>query len=179
MSLGDITNAATTIGVLVAIVGLYFQSRSTRRAERITQAGQKQEAEIARNSAARAEAAAALNEEYTRRVVEALETLATRPSLAGATKTSLGVRWSLAYFRGDTYILTNEGAAPADNVKLSSHRSLGVDHIQGGPRLGPGEAMTFMSAPSMATSDMTITVSWNNPGDEEERTWRYPLPYRR
>ena len=88
------------------------------------------------------------------------------------------VEWKLEHHAGDTYRLTNDGRATASGVDLGTHESLGgVFHVNGGPALEPGEALTFMAAPSLATSDRTITVKWTQP-DGTAGTWRYPLPAR-
>jgi hypothetical protein len=75
------------IGTIVALgallVALWFSLRSlrlTREGQQLTRGGQQQDRQIAEATAERSEAAARLTEEYTRRVVDALEALA-----AGAT----------------------------------------------------------------------------------------------
>jgi hypothetical protein len=65
-------------------------------------------------------------------------------------------------------------------VTVEGHRTLiGPDISAGDPAMvGPGEAITFLAAMSMATSDTTATVSWKaSPEDEERQQWRYPLPF--
>lgn len=76
---------------------------------------------------------------------------------------------------------TSRDDATAYGVSVTGHDSLiGPDHLQGGPVLQPGEALTFMAARVLATSDSTITVRWRDIDDEAgaEKTWRYPLPDR-
>lgn len=89
------------------------------------------------------------------------------------------VTWSLAHDSGDTYRLTNTGDAHAVGVAVSAHESLSLIERHGGPDLGPGEALTFMAAIDMGTTDTTITVTWHEPSDRDaDKTWRYPLPAR-
>jgi hypothetical protein len=167
--LGDLDWQA--IGTLVALVGLIASLR-------ITRSGQKQEREIAENTASRAEAAARLTEDYTRRVVDALERMAATGLGGIGAPHEPKVVWNLVHQAGDMYRLTNTGDADARSVAISGHESMGgligtteADEIQ------PGEAITFMAAPSMATSDFTITVTWLQPGDGAVTgRWRYPLP---
>jgi hypothetical protein len=137
------------------------------------------EREQAEATAARSEAAAALTEEYTRRVVEARETMAQRgPGVPDALPPRTpSVSWSLTHHAGDTYLLTNVGEAAAKDVQVTAHETM----ILRPPTLqavGPGEALTFVAARSMATSDSTITVRWIEDGTGETRIWKYPLPPR-
>lgn len=171
---------ATTVAVVVAIAGLIAEWRRSRKSQELTRIGLDQDREIAEATASRAEAAAALSEDYTRRVVEALEAMATRgiPGAASAPAPAPAVRWSLVHHSGDTYRLTNEGTLEARDIEVGSHESLWLSHVKGGPNLSAGEALTFMAAPSLATSDMTITVSWLDDASSGRRTWRYPLPGR-
>ena len=78
-------------------------------------------------------------------------------------------------FEHDRYILENVGDAEAEQVRVSAHESLYLDSppVQD---VKPGEPLSFMAAPSLATSDSTVTVTWQS-GSEQE-TWRYPLPPR-
>lgn len=157
------------IGTIVAAVGVAGSFWLTWR-------GQREEATRAHNSAERSENAARLTEDYTSRVVIALELMAANAAAGGATPPP-SVRWSMVHTSNDGFRLTNEGNAKAGGVHLSAHESLGdLMDIQGGPDLGPGEALTFMAAPDSATTDMTITVTWAEEGGQQGK-WRYPLPY--
>jgi hypothetical protein len=143
----------------------------------LTLRGQKLERENAENTASRAEAAARLTEGYTARVVDALEAMA-RQGIGGAPMAPSAVRWSLSHQAGDTYIVENVGTAAATSLAVSADDTLPL--LATGPqpdRLDPGEALSFMAAPSLATSDFTITVSWITEGEDAPREWRYPLPF--
>lgn len=172
-----ISDASTAIGVFVALAGVVVTLVLTLRSEALTRKGQQLEREQAEASAARSEAAARLTEDYTRRVVEALETMATHvPSTAGQPLNNAHrVRWSLEHHRGDSYILTNLGEMTARDVQLSGHESL-ILRPPPSQDVGPDGALTFIAARSMATRDSTITVQWADADTGEERTWKYPLP---
>jgi hypothetical protein len=147
----------------------------------LTLRGQKQERELAQHSAERAEEAARLTEGYTTRVVEALETIAASGGVGQLEAKPSRVKWNLRHFSGDKYVLTNEGDATAYGVTLSGHESLvGPMNVEGGPDLRQDEALTFIAARSMATSNTTITVEWSpSPADLATRDrWQYPLPPR-
>lgn len=89
------------------------------------------------------------------------------------------VAWSLVHDGGDTYRLNNTGDAEAFDVQVAAHESLRLLARDGGPDLGPGEALTFMAGVSMGTTDTTITVTWNEPSARDpQKRWRYPLPAR-
>jgi hypothetical protein len=157
------------IGTIVAAVGVAGSFWLTWR-------GQREEARRAHNSAERSENAARLTEDYTSRVVTALELLATNTAIGGAPPAP-AVRWSMVHTTNHQYRLTNEGNAKATSVKLDAHESLGgLIDIQGGPDLGPGEALTFLAAPDYDTTDMTITVTWTDEAGQPGQ-WRYPLPH--
>lgn len=173
-----IGNASQALGTFVALVGVVVTLVMTLRSERLTRQGQQLERRQAESSAERSENAAALTEEYTRRAIEALESMAARGLGGGAPEPARRVAWALTHHGGDTYMLKNEGTASATGVLVKSHESLPLLHFQGRPeQMEPGEAITFMAAPSMGTSDMTITVQWQDE-DAELRDWRYPLPLR-
>lgn len=127
----------------------------------------------------RSEAAARLTEEYTSRVVEAMERLAAGAGAFGAAVVP-AVRWSVTKATGDSFRLENAGAGIAYAVTIEGHQSLiGPDVIGGdATAVGPGEAVLFLAAMSMATSDATITVSWApEPEATDRQQWRYPLPF--
>ena len=86
-------------------------------------------------------------------------------------------RFTLSYDRGDTYLLENIGDAMAQGITFVGHETLiGPDRVSGGPNLGPGEALTFIAARSMATSDSTITVSCRESPNGAVLRWSYALP---
>lgn len=68
--------AGTTLGTLVALVGLAWSFHRAQRSDALVVRGQAIEQEVAQRSAERAEAAAALTEQYTQRIVDALESMA-------------------------------------------------------------------------------------------------------
>lgn len=166
-----LANIATTIGIVVALAGAVVGSVLTWR-------GQKQDREIAEASASRAESAAALTEQYTQRVVDALETLAKKDLGSGpAELRHMGVRWELTHYEGDTYKLENIGDEPAHGVAISADPSL-LLRAPASQVVAPGEALTFMAAATMATRDRTITIIWADPSNSGPGEWRYPLPPR-
>ncbi len=140
----------------------------------------KQNREASQAAASRSEAAAALSESYTVRVVDALEAIAANidSGLPGVPAAPVGVRWSLVHDSGDTYRLTNAGDTAATDVTVTGHPTLiGPRNVVGGPNLAPDEALTFVAVGAMQTEDRTITVTWKDPAGEDG-TWRYPLPSR-
>lgn len=164
------------VGVIVAMVGVIGGFILTWR-------GQGQDKRIAEASAERSEAAARLSADNTERVLLALEEIAAKDftaSVAVGAAPDPRVRWTLQHHAGDTYALTNTGGASAYAVELSGHETLiGPDRVSGGPDLAPDEALTFVAARSLATSDSTITVSWaDSPTAPTRHEWKYPLPPR-
>jgi hypothetical protein len=173
------------IGTIVAIaavaVTLIFNLvslRLTRDGQRLIELGQQQDREMAEATAQRSEAAARLTEEYTQRVVDALEAIA-MSGIGGGPARLPKVAWSMDHHVGDTYRLTNTGDAKAWNVTLTSDETLHLLKVTGGPDLGEGEALTFVASVHMGTRDRTISVTWNSDGQGTPGgTWRYPLPAR-
>lgn len=203
LSLDTILNAVVALVTLIGVVGSIWIARRGQRQDEALATADADRAERAQRaseaSAERAEAAAALNIDALTRIADALE----RPiasalertaeaALTGAQSTeaapSLGtpfaqparVKWSLKHFGGDKYILENHGDATAHNVQVSAHESLlQVGEWPAAEKVGPNEAMTFMAARTLGTSDSTITVTWTPTEDPDEAaTWRYPLPPR-
>lgn len=172
--LGLAVETWTVIGVLGALVAVVVTTVMNLRSERLTRLGLESEQEQAEATAARAEAAARVTEGYTRRVVEALEAIATSGVGAPAPRR---VTWELVHHGGDTYRLTNTGEATASSVTISADASLRLVDLPQPRSLRAGEAVTFMAAASMGTRDRTITVTWRDEaGDEHD--WKYPLPPR-
>jgi hypothetical protein len=139
----------------------------------------------ASRDATRADAAAERAENAARGTIDALGQIARsidaiEVSGSPAEARPRGVEWQMTHHMGDTYLLKNVGGRTAESVTVSSHPSLRIvdGTVQGGPNLGPGEALTFMASRTMGTRDSTITVHWINPGNGEEREWKYPLPAR-
>lgn len=173
MSWSTAADIATTLGTFVALVAVVVTSRLTVR-------GQSLERQQAEATASRTEQAAALTEEYTQRVVDALETMATTPMVSAGTTPVIAprVRWSLVHHAGDTYRLENEGDLTADEVQIETDPTLRIHVPPETPTIGPGEAVTFMASVHMGTKDRTVTVTWVDGGSSERKTWRYPLPSR-
>jgi hypothetical protein len=165
------------IGVIVASAGVIASSW-------VTVKGQKQDKTISEATAARSEAAARISADNAQRIVAALEALATKDFAGGGVvMPPATVRWGLVHEHGSLYRLTNTGDAPAWRVEVTTDPSLRLmssnpDHSPtvSADQLRPGEALTFIAAPSMATRDTTITVSWLDDETGERRDWRYPLP---
>lgn len=177
VSWGTAAEIATTVGTGVALLGVVTTSVLSLRSEKVTRDGQQLEREQAEATARRSEAAAALTEEYTRRVVEALETMATAPPGAQGPAPLPKVKWAMRNHGGDTYIVENVGDAVAKNVTLKAHETMILDAPMPAD-LQPGEALQFMAVVTFGTEDSTITVEWSEPGETEPRRWRYPLPPR-
>lgn len=178
----EIAAIATSAGVIVALIGAAVSNVVAVRGQRMQERTARDAEAHNRATAERSEAAARLQIDQTARVVEALETLASNIVSGQAVPgPPASVRWQLRYHSGDTYALENVGDATAYAVAVTGHDSLiGPDHLQGGPVLQPGEALTFMAALVLATSDSTISVRWRDSDDEAgtEKAWRYPLPDR-
>lgn len=168
----NFSQVLATIGLVITLV---FTGIDLRRSARDSDRNYR----AAEASAERAEAAARVSIDQFSRMAEALEVLVTKVGTASVgDQEPARVRWSLTHFKGDTYKLENEGNASAFAIALEGHRSLrGPQDIVGGPDLEPGEALTFMAARSMATSDAIVTVHWRSE-DGVKQTWRYPLPPR-
>lgn len=177
-------------GVIVALVGVLLTLLLNLRSQRQTAENLRlnreglglaktkaaQDERSAEAAASRSEAAARLTEEYTRRVVDALESMASNGLGAGSAAPSR-VRWSMEWDRGDTYRLTNVGDATAYAVSLSAVDPSLINWFEPPEAidLASGEALTFMAGLTMATTDSTITVHWTD-GEGFPQEWRYPLP---
>lgn len=174
------------VATLVALGGVAATVILTRR-------GHKQDLENARSaekaaeaSAIRSENAAALTIDNMSRIAEALEDMAARATHDSSVSSVLAaqpprrVSWSLKHHSGDKYLLENTGDATAYGVAVGAHESLITHGLPERQNVQPGEALTFIAARTMGTSDSTITVEWSTESDaESERdTWRYPLPPR-
>ncbi|WP_338752145.1 hypothetical protein [Janibacter alittae] len=114
----------TTVGTVVALLGVLWTVGHSLRSERLTRAGQELERDQAEATAMRSEAAARLTEEYTRRVVEALETMASQGPAGIATEGVRRLTWSLTNQSGDTYLLSNTSGLAAEEVTVSAHESM-------------------------------------------------------
>lgn len=164
MNWGLAADVATTIGVFVALAGVMVSVVFGIRAERA--------------AASRSEAAARLSDDNSRRAVAALEDIAARgPSQPSPVPQR--VTWQMTHQSGDTYLLQNVGDKDARGVEVAAAPDSNMifrepDVVD----LGQGEALTFVAAQSLATSDSTMTVTWNEDGDDERHQWRYPLPPR-
>jgi hypothetical protein len=167
--LDTVVGIATVLGVVGALAFNFVQMLRTRNQTR--------------DAAMRAENAAALTIEYSERQLDALTEISRSIRDGGPARVPVdheprGVRWSLRHHSGDSYILTNEGDEPANSVEIHTDESLWHEVISGQETLAPGEAIHFMAAPSLATRDSTVTVTWVEPGETEPAHWRYPLPAR-
>ncbi|WP_089021115.1 hypothetical protein [Micromonospora coriariae] len=168
---------ATVLGVAVALAVGIATTIVMIRQEKVTRDGQRLQREQAEATAARSEAAAALTEEYTRRVVEALETMAGNSQKAVMTSKAGAVRWTLVHQHRSRYLLTNVGNGDARNVQVSAHESLPLFGLDEAPKeVGPHETISFLAARTFGTKDSTITVTWTDPETGGDRTWKYPLP---
>lgn len=166
----------TAIGVIVTGLGVIVTAVGVINSGRLTRQGLEQEEQLSENAAKRSEAAARLTEEYTRRVVDALEQMASQG--VGGAVILARVRWDLAHHQGDRYRLTNVGELPALSVEVETDETLPMQDLQGGPDLRPGEALTFMAIMMAGTADSTVTVRWHEEDSEDQQIWRYPLPGR-
>ncbi len=162
------------IGVMIAMLGVIATFVLNLRSQKLTREGQRQDRELAGNAASRSEAAARLTEEYTRRVVDALEAIA----IGTGSVPAASVAWELVQASKDGYRLTNVGQATAHRVLVAGHESLGglINLPEEPADLQPGEALAFYAGVTFGTTDLTITVAWLD-DDGIEHTWRYPLPF--
>lgn len=179
------------LATIVALVGVVVTFILNMRSNRLTRYGLAQDCELARErlaqdqaaaeaTAARSEAAAEVAEEHSSRTVDALEEIARRglgSGLGGASAPK--VKWKLQHEQGDRYRLTNEGDLAAHSVEIGTDETLPLLGFEGEPdEVTPGEALSFIAAPSMATRDRTVTVSWSDENAEGRERWRNPLPAR-
>jgi hypothetical protein len=172
--LAAIGTAVAFVAVAITLVFSVLGQRATRAGQKLIEAGQKQEREIAENTAARSEAAARLSSEYSERIVAALEAIA-RSGIGTATGPAR-VRWQLLHESGATYRVTNIGDLPAYGVTISSDPSLPLINVPQGNNIGPDEAVIFLASPDLNTRDMTVTAAWNDADGAPADIWRYPLP---
>jgi hypothetical protein len=186
------TSATATIiqaiATVVALVGVAVTFILTSRGQRQDRdlarldAERAERAELATEaSAERSERAAALSIDTMTRIAVALEGIEAKGAEGNRQTGQVKVAWSLHHFSGDKYILENRGGATAFNVQLSAHESLMT--TRDWPRVQdvhPGEGVTFIALRTMGTSDSTITVQWADSDDEDaaRKVWRYPLPPR-
>lgn len=177
MAWSTAADIGTTVGTVVALLGVLVTLVLSLRSERLTRDGQKLERDQAEATAMRSEAAARLTEEYTRRVVEALETMASHGPTGIAPEFERRLTWSLTHQSGDTYLLQNTSELAAVEINISAHESM-IFRPPTATRLGPGEALTFLASRSVATSDSTMEVSWTDETSPDRQRWRYPLPPR-
>jgi hypothetical protein len=178
------------LATIVALIGVIVTFVLNMRSNRLTREGLQQDRVLARErmqqdrtvaeaTAARSEAAAEVAEEHSRRIVDALEEIATRGLGHGLRPPVANVRWGLEHERGDRYRLTNQGDLKARAVEIETDETLPLLDLQGDPaEVGPGEALSFIAAPSMATRDRTLTVTWSDEDRDERARWRNPLPAR-
>lgn len=101
----------------------------------------------------------------------------------GATKpprtAERNVRWVLQHHSGDSYLARNEGPGRASKVEIAAYGDLQMLDRNSVPEDVPaGEAVSFMAMRYAGTTDDRIQVSWFEEGDEEQKTWKYPLPAR-
>ncbi|MFA9432840.1 hypothetical protein [Egicoccus sp. AB-alg2] len=178
------------IATIVALIGVVVTFVLNMRSNRLTREGLEQDRTLARErmeqdqtvaeaTAARSEAAAEVAEEHSSRIVDALEKIATKGVGGGLVAPPARVKWGLQHEQGDRYRLTNEGDLAARSVDVATDETLPLVGFEGDTaEVGSGEALSFIAAPSMATRDRTVTVTWSEEGEGERRRWRNPLPAR-
>lgn len=163
MDWGLAADIATTLGVVIALAGVIVSLIFGIRAERA--------------AASRSEAAARLSDDNLRKAMDALEEMVARTQSDLSAGQAPRVAWSMTYHSGDAFQLQNIGDKVACEVKVNpapgSHMFFRGSKIT---NLAPGEATQFIAACSLATSDITMTVSWSEEDDDERRQWQYPLP---
>lgn len=162
-TLADVAQVVATVALAVTFI-------QNRKQLRITEDTAKRSASESEAAAERAERASALTIDTLARIAQAVEGV----SLGGS---PARVEWRLTHDAGNTYRLQNAGAGTALDVVLTGHESMrGPSNIVGGPTLGPGEALTFLAALHLGTTDTTVTVGWNDE-DGTDHQWRSPLPW--
>lgn len=178
------------LATIVALVGVVVTFMLNMRSNRLTREGLEQDRVLARQRmeqdqavaeamAARSEAAAEVAEEHSSRIVDALETIAAAGMSGGLVAPPARVKWSLRHEQGDRYRLANKGDLAAYRVEVETDETLPLIAFEGDTdEVGSGEALSFMAAPSMATRDRTVTVTWSDEHGGHRQRWRNPLPAR-
>lgn len=92
-----------------------------------------------------------------------------------------GPPWSVEWFNGDTFIITNNSPVEALNVEIDGQPDnvvLQVDEL--GPRtVGARSAFTFMFAAMMnQRMRRDVVVTWQRPGNSTVLSWSHPIPAR-
>ncbi len=89
-----------------------------------------------------------------------------------------GVGWGLVHFQNDGYLLTNEGRAPAYDVRVDLGRSI-LGAVPEVAVVEPDDFVKFNATRIIATGDDTVTVTWvEKPGGGTRSRWSRPLPPR-
>jgi hypothetical protein len=87
--------------------------------------------------------------------------------------------WSLAYYRGDTYTLTNGSDETVYDVQIEMPEHT----IHRGPyqweSIDPHAGETFLLAFSMASSSQKVTVTWRWAPDGDVQSWSSNVPPKR
>lgn len=168
MNWGVITaNCLSAFAIVVAALGVWKTDQRAKRAEVGTR--------DADAKATRAVEAAERSASAVERMAESLEQQAIDSEQRSATP---GVAWRLEHHQGDTYLLTNAGRAAAHDVRVETDESMFTTNLPDSVTLGPDEAVTFMAALSLATSDDTVRVTWASTPGGERSSWHRPLPPR-
>jgi hypothetical protein len=160
-------NALSAVAIIVAALGV---SRTDARAKKAEAGTREAEAQAARAIEAAERSASAVE-----RVAGAMERQSIEAEQHSATP---GVAWRLEHHQGDTYLLTNAGRGTAYDVRAEADDSMITRDLPDGATLGPDEAVTFLGALTLGTTDDTVTVTWAATPGGERLTWRRPLPPR-
>lgn len=92
-----------------------------------------------------------------------------------------GPPWSVSWFGGDTYLLTNDSAVDALDVTIDGQPDdITLSVTDTSPRfVGAKSAFKFMFSDTLATGfERDVVVTWKRPGTDEELVWRHPIPLR-
>ncbi len=92
-----------------------------------------------------------------------------------------GPPWSVEWFGGDTYLLTNNSAVDAIDVVIDGQpEDIELSVSDTSPRfVGAKSAFKFMFSASMATGfERDVVVTWKRAGSDDQLTWRHPIPLR-
>lgn len=90
-----------------------------------------------------------------------------------------GPPWTIRFFGGDTYLITNNSPDTAHEVTLHGDPSSLQFHVSDAApwTIGAKSAVKFMFAPSLADGfKRDVIVRWTRDGTDEELEWHHPIP---
>lgn len=99
------------------------------------------------------------------------------PELAAAVPVS-GARWRLVNISGSRYLLTNVGAVPAYDVRVTASQSVRLDPPAraAGSTWNAGDGEDLAAQGSWGHEVPTIVVTWRDTDGGAERSWERVIP---